>query len=249
MPPVRPPGNPWAAKLRQFAELSDADLEVLDRLTGETETVEADTDLVREGERVDWVSVVLDGMLCRYHVLENGRRQISAFLVPGDMCDLHGFLLKEMDHSVGALAPSRIARIPRSVMMEVTDRHPTLARAFWWSTLVDEAVLRQWIVNVGRRTAFERTAHLVWELFLRMDVVGRTADFSCRFPLTQQELADTLGMSIVHINRTLQRLRGEGALSIGNGFLTVRDADRLQAIAGFNPSYLHFYERLGLARR
>lgn len=249
MPDVKPPRNPWAAKLRQFAELSDEDVQTLDRLVAETEVYEADSDVVREGQRVDWVNVLLDGWLGRYHVLENGRRQITAFLVPGDMCDLHGFLLQEMDHSIAALATSRVARIPRQAIMEVTERRPTLARAFWWSTLVDEAVLRQWIVNVGRRTAYERTAHLVWELFLRLEAVGRTSEFSFRFPLTQQELADTLGMSIVHTNRTLQRLKSEGALSTGNGVLTVRDADKLQAIAGFNPSYLHFYDHLGLRRR
>lgn len=246
---MRPPRNPWAAKLRQFSELSDADAEVLDRLTAETETVEADADVIREGQRVDGVHVVVDGMLCRYSVLENGRRQITAFLVPGDMCDLHGFLLKEMDHSIAALTLSKVARISRQTVMEITDRHPALARALWWSTMVDEAVLRQWIVNVGRRTAYERTAHLIWELFLRLAVVGRTNALSFRFPLTQQELADTLGMSIVHTNRTLQRLRSEGALAVANGFLTVRDADKLQAIAGFNPNYLHFYEHIGLHRR
>jgi CRP-like cAMP-binding protein len=240
--------NPLAAKLRQFAELPDADVEILDRLIADTEVYEADTDVIREGERVDWVNVVVEGMLCRYSVLENGRRQITAFLVPGDMCDLHAFLLKEMDHSISALMPSKVAKIPRQTIMEITEKHPLLARAFWWATMVDEAVLRQWIVNVGRRTAYERTAHQFWELFLRMTVVGQTDENSFRFPLTQQELADTLGMSIVHTNRTLQRLRNEGVVAIQNGVLTVRDADRLQAIAGFNPNYLHFYEHIGVRR-
>lgn len=246
---MRPPKNPWAARLSQFAELRDEEAEALDRLVAETDSFEADSDVIREGQRVDWVDVVVEGWLCRYHVLENGRRQITAFLVPGDMCDLHGFLLREMDHSVGALTAGRLARIPRQAMAEVAHRHPALGRAFQWSTLVDEAVLRQWIVNVGRRTAFERTAHLVWELFLRLEAVGRAGDLSFRFPLTQQELADTLGMSIVHTNRTLQRLKSEGVLATGNGVLTVRDAGRLQAIAGFNPTYLHFREQFGLRRR
>lgn len=241
--------NPLVAKLRQFSALPDADVEILDRLITETEVFDADADVIREGERVDWVNVVVEGMLCRYHVLENGRRQITAFLVPGDMCDLHAFLLKEMDHSISALAPSRVAKIPRQAILDMTESRPMLARAFWWSTMVDEAVLRQWIVNVGRRTAYERTAHLFWELFLRMLVVGQTQDGSFRLPLTQQKLADTLGMSIVHTNRTLQRLRSEGVASLANGQLTVRDADRLQAIAGFNPNYLHFYEHIGVRRR
>ncbi len=243
---MKPPRNPWAAKLRQFTELPDSDIEILDRLIAETEVFQADTDIVSEGQRVDWVNVVLEGMLCRYSVLENGRRQITAFLVPGDMCDLHGFLLKEMDHSIGALTTSRVARIPRQVILEITDRHSLLARALWWSTLVDEAVLRQWIVNVGRRTAYERSAHLVWELYLRMTVVGHTSAMSFRLPLTQQELADTLGMSIVHTNRTLQRLRNEGVFTLSNGRMTIHDSDRLQGIAGFNPNYLHFYEHLGI---
>jgi CRP-like cAMP-binding protein len=243
------PRNPWAAKLRQFTDLADDDVEILDRLVAETETYESDTDVVSEGQRVDWVNVVVEGMLCRYTVLENGRRQITAFLVPGDMCDLHGFLLKEMDHSIGALTLSRVAKVPRQVVMDITDRRPALTRALWWSTLVDEAVLRQWIVNVGRRTAYERAAHLIWELFLRMSVVGHATDRAFRLPLTQQELADTLGMSIVHINRTLQRLRTEGIFTLANGYLTIHDPERLQAIAGFNPSYLHFYEHIGLRGR
>ena len=245
---MRAAGNPWAAKLRRFAELSRGDIEVLDRLTDECEAFEPDADIVREGQRTDWFAVVVDGMLCRYHVLENGRRQITAFLVPGDMWGIDGFLL-EMDHSIGTLMPSRVARISRQVMADVMERHPALARAFRWSASEDEAVLRQWIVNVGRRTAHERAAHLVWELFLRMSAVGRTAERSFRFPLTQQELADTLGMSIVHTNRTLQRLRGEGALVIANGTLTVRDPDKLQAIAGFNPNYLHLDGASGARRR
>jgi CRP-like cAMP-binding protein len=245
---MREATNPLAAKLRQFTEFSDREVEILDRLIAETEIFEAGADVIREGSRVDWVNVVVDGMLCRYHVLENGRRQITAFLVPGDMCDLHAFLLKEMDHSIGALTTSRIARIPRQTVLEITEKHHLLARAFWWATMVDEAVLRQWIVNVGRRTAYERTAHQFWEMFLRMTVVGHTQNNSFRFPVTQQDLADTLGMSIVHTNRTLQRLRAEGVVSVQNGTITVRDPDRLQAIAGFNPTYLHFYEHIGVRR-
>lgn len=246
---MKPFRNPWATKLRQFTELDEEDVGILDRLVAEPESFEADTDVFTEGQKVDWVNVVVEGMLCRYTVLENGRRQITAFLVPGDMCDLHGFLLKEMDHSIAALTLSRVAKIPRQVVMEITDRRPNLTRALWWSTLVDEAVLRQWIVNVGRRTAYERSAHLIWELYLRMMVVGETAQLSFRLPLTQQELADTLGMSIVHINRTLQRLRNEKVFTLANGHVTIHDPERLQGIAGFNPSYLHFYEHIGVRGR
>jgi len=236
---MRNDGNAWAAKLRQYSELPPDDEAHLDALIAEPQHYEAKADIISEGEKPTHIHVVVSGFACRYKLLADGRRQITAYLVPGDMCDLYVFLLKEMDHSVAALESSRVAAVPRDAILRISDERPRLARALWWATLVDEAVLRQWVVNVGRRTAYERVAHVLWELFLRMRVIGAVNGQSFDLPLTQQEIADTLGLSIVHVNRTLQRLREEGILRSSGRRLTVLDAHRLKAISGFDPTYLH----------
>jgi CRP-like cAMP-binding protein len=128
-------------------------------------------------------------------------------------------------------------------MDALTDR-PAIARAFWWATLVDEAVLRAWVVNVGRRDAFESVGHLMCELYLRMRNVGLTADHSFELPLTQEEIGDALGLTPVHVNRVLQRMRADGLITFARGALNILDYRRLEAASGFNPNYLHFERRI-----
>lgn len=229
----------WARRLGRFGELGPDDQAWLARMVANVIEVPADHDLKAHGERPDGVHVVLDGMACRYKILPDGRRQILAFLVPGDSCDLHVFLLNHMDHGISTLTPSRIAMIPSEQIMQATAERPMLTRAFWMSTMVDEAILREWLVNIGQRDAYERLAHLLWELYLRHAVVGLTQGSTFELPLTQRELADALGLSPVHINRTLRRLRAEGVVEIGGRVLQILQPDLLKRIAGFDPDYLH----------
>ena len=234
--------SPLVAKLETVARLTDEDRAVLATLCNEPRGMGARRNVIREGERPDHVHLMVEGWAARYKLLPDGARQITAFLIPGDFCDLHVTILGEMDHSIITLTRSRVAYIPRSKMDALTER-PGLARAFWWTTLVDEAVLRAWIVNVGRRDAFEAIGHLMCELFVRMRNIGLTDDHCFELPLTQEELGDALGLTPVHVNRVLQRMRADALISFKGGLLTILDYGRLEAASGFNSNYLHIAER------
>lgn len=201
-------------------------------------------DLIQEGESPDGIKVILQGMACRYKMLVDGRRQIVSYFVPGDFCDLRAYLLRRMDHSVAALGPMEAAVLPQESINGITATYPRITRALWWSTLVDEAIAREWIVNVGVRTAFERMAHLFCELYVRLKVVGLTTENSFELPLTQIELAETLALSAVHVNRTLMDMRRMQLVSFQGRQLTIHNQEELRRLAGFDPNYLHLDSQL-----
>lgn len=201
--------------------------------------IEDDQDLVREGDRPSYCPLLLDGFACRYKTLSNGQRQIMAFHVPSDLCDLTSLLLRTLDYSIGTITPARVALIPHATILGWTRSHPGLSQVLWRATLADAAMSREWIVNVGRRTAYQRTAHLLCELVQRIRAVGLANGNACELPLTQVELADALGLTPVHVNRTLQWLRGENLIEFSGGTLTVRNWRDLKHAAGFDPAYLH----------
>jgi CRP-like cAMP-binding protein len=182
------------AKLERFAELPEDDRLTLAALSRNPRELGPRRTIIREGDRPDHVHLVVEGWAARYKTLSDGSRQIVAFLIPGDFCDLHVTILGEMDHSIATITRARIVYVSRREMDALTDR-PAIARAFWWATLVDEAVLRAWVVNVGRRDAFESIGHLMCELYLRMRNVGLAADHSFELPLTQEEIGDALGLT------------------------------------------------------
>ena len=233
--------NVLARKLQGLAPLSDEDKRLLDAVVAQSREVRAHTDLIREGEAPNDVHLILEGFACRYKITSAGKRQIMAYLVPGDFCDLHVFILKHMDHSVATLTTCRVVGMPRASVLEMMER-PAIARALWWAALVDEATLREWLVNIGRRPAAERIAHLLCELLLRLRAVGLANGDSYALPLTQVELGDTVGVSSVHVNRSLQVLREAGMITLKGGQLVILDARRLQEFSGFNPNYLHLDE-------
>jgi CRP-like cAMP-binding protein len=237
-------GSPLVTKLETLAGLADEDREALTALCEDPREMGPRRSVIREGERPDHVHLMVEGWAARYKLLSDGARQITAFLIPGDFCDLHVTILGEMDHSITTLTRAKVAYIPRSKMDAVTER-PKLAKAFWWATLVDEAVLRAWIVNVGRRDAFEAIGHLMCELYVRMKNVGLADNHCYQWPLTQEELGDALGLTPVHVNRVLQRMRADELISFKAGLLTIHDYRRLEAASGFNPNYLHIAGRPG----
>jgi CRP-like cAMP-binding protein len=161
-----------------------------------------------------------------------------AYLLPGDFCDLHVFILDEMDHTISTLTKCSVVDIPRDTVLQLTER-PAIARALWWATLVDEATLREALVNIGQRRAEERVAHFLCEMFARLAAVGLVADNSFDLPITQQDFGNTLGLSTVHVNRTLQKLRNSNLVAIDRKRVTVLDLAALEAVCGFNPNYLH----------
>ena len=227
-------------RLENFAKLSAEDKRALeDAACQRVRSVSAREDIVREGDKPRHVNLILEGFACRYKMLADGRRQIVALIVPGDMCDLRMFVLEEMDHSIGALSPLKVAEISEEKLLELTESSARLGRALLWNSLVEEAIAREWIVNVGRRDALERMAHLLCEVFVRLNAVGLTNGNSCELPVTQAELGDALGLSHVHTNRTLQELRTRDLITLRGKSLTVHDLPALQDLALFNPNYLH----------
>jgi CRP-like cAMP-binding protein len=230
--------NPLTRKLSHFAPLSPTDHLVLDRLTGEEERFAADVDIVTEGMAPRSVFVLIEGMAIRYRWLPDGGRQIMTFLIPGDMCDLHVFLLKAMDHSIRTITPARVAPVSRDSMMDMFTRHPRISAALWWSSLQEEAMLRERIVSLGRRDARGRIAYLLCELLWRHKAVGLTNGEVFQLPLTQTELGDTLGLTPVHVNRILKEFRASGLITMERHMLNLLNLAGLQAIAGFDKEYL-----------
>jgi CRP-like cAMP-binding protein len=158
--------------------------------------------------------------------------------VPGDFVDLHGYLLKRLEDNVSALTPARIALFSHAALTVITEREPHLARLLWLSTLMDAAVQRERILSIGRRSAYGRIAHLICELFVRLEVVGLTEGDSFRLPITQLDLADASGLTSVHVNRMLRRLRSEGLLTFRNSVVEIHDRKGLERAADFDRSYL-----------
>ena len=232
--------KPFLQKLRHGCGLGGEDEAMLMRTLGQAvRRVAAHQDLLRIGEKADSLKLVLEGFACRYKILPDGRRQIMAYLLPGDICDLHVTILGAMDHNIGTLTNCMVLDVDNAQIEQLMRANHSIARAFWWGTLVDEATLREWLVNIGQRTAIERLAHLFCELLVRLRVVGLTNGDGYDMPLTQQELGDTLGLSTVHVNRVLQELRASGVIELRNKHLTIHDLPALATLGQFNPLYLH----------
>ena len=234
-----PLSNPLIRKLATAEIFSDRDRGVLTEVCSRPRYVEAGQDVIRTGETPSDVHLVLDGFAYRYKILPEGHRQIVAVLVPGDFCDLHVAILGEMDHSIATLTPCTIVDIRAATVRDLTENEPRIARALWWATLVDEAILREWLAGMGQREAPERMAHLFCELLLRLQAVGRADDDSYDLPLTQTDIADIMGMTSVHVNRTLRHLREIDLATLKNKRLTISDVPRLKAFCSFDPAYLH----------
>jgi CRP-like cAMP-binding protein len=234
--------SPLVRKMKGFVRLSDADGAVLEALGASAETVPAHTDLVREDERPRGILLVLEGMAFRYKMRANGSRQILAYLVPGDMGDFDVALLDRMDHGISTFSGCKIAWIKPEVLAGIRENHPEATRGMRMSTLVDEATLREWLMNVGCRVAIERLAHLFSELLLRLQVVGLASENSYTLPVSQGELGDTTGMSNVHVNRSLMELRRRGLIHFSGKILTILDVPALKALAEFKPNYRHLGE-------
>lgn len=231
--------NPFIRKLDGFEKIQDVDRDWLKSLTRTAIEVEANQDLIREGDNPEIVHLVMEGLAVRYKWTFEGRRHIFAYMIPGDFCDLHVALLRRMDHSIRTVTPCRVVKLLPATIIEMTDRRPSLARALWMCSLVDEATLREWLVNIGQRSASQRIAHLFCELHMRMEAVGLTANGSFELPLTQEEIADTMGLSNVHVNRSLKDLRQANLVTLRNETIAIPDVEKLKDYSSFDPSYLH----------
>jgi CRP-like cAMP-binding protein len=231
--------NPLILNLEKRDRLSAEEKALLSEALSETQDFSRHDDLVREGSEPAYSSLLVDGFAARYKVLVNGRRQLTAIHVVGDFVDLHSFLLKPMDHSVAALTSCTIAKVPHDKLKKISETSAHLARLLWLSTLIDAAIHREWIASIGSRTATSRLAHLLCELFMRLQAVGRTDGGRFDLPLTQMEIAEAHGLSLVHINRSIRALRATGALQWNGGRVVIQDWQMLHEIGDFDPAYLN----------
>jgi len=235
--------NPLVQKLSHANDLTNEDRALLRRISDRPRAVAARTDLIREGDAPSTIRLVLRGLAYRYKDLPNGERAIVALLIPGDFCDLHVTILGQMDHSIATLSACDIVEIPQAAIQHLTATNPRITRALWWATLVDEAVLRQWLVGRGRRNADQQLLHLFCELLVRFQTVGLAKGDSYPLPITQMDLSDILGLSTVHTNRTLQGLRAEGLITFEDGCVTLLNRERAWKLIQFDPNYLHLKRR------
>ena len=219
--------------------LSEQETKVVLNLPVSVRKLEADEDIVREGDRPSQCCLVVEGLLCRYKVLADGTRQILSFHVPGDIPDLQSLHIDVMDHSLASNIASTVAFISHNALKDLCHEQPRIADVFWRDTLIDAAIFREWIVNVGSREAYGRIAHLICELFLKLRAVGLTNGNSFNLPLTQGEIGDATGLSTVHVNRTIMDLRADGLITLEKGHCTINNLNGLNEAAMFDPTYLH----------
>ena len=233
--------EPLFRLLGRYMALDEDDRRALSSLqTGPVCSREARLDIVREGENPNSIRLLISGWACRYKDLPDGRRQIVGFFLPGDFCDLNIFILSEMDHSIGALTAVRFYEIQPQQFQDVIDQRPHLIRALLWHEMVSAGIQREWLLSIGQRSPLERLSHLFVELFCRLKAVGLATGLGFDLPITQNHLAEANGLSLVHLNRTLQEMRREGLIELSDRQLRIVDLDRLKRVAMFNSNYLHF---------
>ena len=231
--------NPLISKLSRVMALSLDDRTALQAMCCEVRQVGVRCDIIRDGDRPDRVHLILKGWACRYKILSNGKRQIMALLLPGDFCDLNVSMLEQMDHSIASLSATTFAYVDRAQFEELTRTRPAIMRALWWATLVDEGVLRSWIVSLGVRSARERVAHLICELQERMRNINSENNGQFDMPMTQPDIAETLGLTPIHVNRVIRQLFADRVVEMHRGEVKVLNQGALVRIADFDPSYLH----------
>lgn len=235
-----PPSIHWLLrKLDSIVHLPSEERKAIAALPIKIANLRADQDIVREGDRTSRSCILLEGIACSFKVTGEGRRQISAFHFPGDCPDMQSLHLEVLDSSVGTISPCVVGFVEHEVIHRLCDVRPKVAAALWRTTLIDAAVFREWVTNVGQRQAYSRTAHLFCEIVVRMRAIGLVDDDSLELPITQAELGEATGLSSVHINRTLQGLRAKRLLSWKGTTFKVLDWDGLQKAGDFDRAYLH----------
>jgi CRP-like cAMP-binding protein len=226
-------------KLSMHAPLTRPECERLLSLPVRSQRLAARTLLAAEGEQRQMACTLLEGHAYRYRTLADGSRQILSFHLPGDVVDLGSTLLGSADYGVATLSPALVGYLPHAAIIAAMAEHPGIARAFWRETFVDASITREWLLNVGRRDAFARLAHLLCETALRSSAAGIGHAGRFAFPVTQTDLGEATALTAVHVNRTLQRLRGDGLVSIQGGRVSIHDWDGLVQAGGFDRTYLH----------
>jgi len=230
-------------KLRERTEISPEQERAIRAAVAETRLLPADKIVIRAGEELNTSMLLLEGWMARSKDLQSGERQVTELHVAGDFADLHAFTLKQLDHDVMTLSECTVAIVPHDRLQDITERYPHVGRAYWFATNVDAAIHREMALSLGQRSALSRMAHLFCELYVRLEVVGCANRDGFNLPLTQRELSECLGLTVVHANRTLQELRRRKLVEFEKGKLTVLDRRGLEGIADFDPAYLYLGKR------
>jgi len=234
-------GRPFSRllfRLERLNTLSAADRQRIVDLPLKLVNYPAHREIVSYGYSTSRCTVVLDGFLYSHKPVAGSRRQITSFFVPGDIVDLPTLFLPNVDHTIATLGPAVLAFVPHAALKEVLDESSALAQAFWRETLMQAAIFQEWVVNLGRRDAFARLAHIVCELTMRLQSVGLARDLSFSMPWTQIDLADACGISNVHANRIVQELRLRGLLEWDSKRVKIRNWNSLVQLGDFDDDYL-----------
>ncbi len=228
-----------AAKFGPLSRFSDADAHILrDAGSGRIRHLQAGETLIHEGQRPESAHLIVDGWAYRCNIATNGHRVITGLFLPGDLCDISVYLLPQMDHSVIALTPVKLLEIDRRQCDRMT-ASPAILRTIMRDQLISAAIQRRWLVGMGQRDALGRMAHFLCELFVRQRGIRAGRTTSCSMPMRQHELAEVLGMSVIHVNRTLTRLRDDGLIQLRQKTLTIPDFAALSRACEFTHEYLH----------
>lgn len=236
------------AKLRARDEISVEEEEAIRASVSDVLEQPANKILIRSGVELNHCTILVSGILARFKDLQNGQRQITELHVAGDFADLHSFTLKRLDHEVMTLSPCRIALVPHERIKRITEAFPHLTRVYWFNTNLDAAVHREWELSLGRRSAIERMAHLFCELHVRLGLVGLVDGGRYDLPMTQADLSECLGLTAVHVNRTLREIREQGVADFRSGQVIIHDLAALKRLAGFDPGFLYLEKRPREAR-
>jgi CRP-like cAMP-binding protein len=237
--PFHPGYNPLIRKLESVFTLADDERQALETLPMQVAVLKDHQDIVREGDRPSRCCLILSGFACVYKMTAHGKRQIVSFTIAGDIPDLQSLHLTVLDNSISTISQCRVGFIQHEALHELCARYPRLAAAFWRETLIDAAIFREWVMNVGQREGVSRMAHVLCELVVRLKAVDLVEDHVCDLPITQGEFADAVGFTPVHVNRVLQQMRADGLIETKGTRLRIPDWDRLKAVGEFDPTYLH----------
>ena len=226
-------------KLDRLGSLSDDDRAALGQIAIRVTEVPKYRALIREGVETDECCVLVGGYACRYKGTPQGARQIVSFHIRGDILDVQHLMLARADHHVQAITAATVGWFSKAQLRELAWKRPAIGQALWRDSLIDASIFREWVLNVGRRDAKTRIAHMLCEFAARCDAAGLGAPVDIDIPMTQEQMADATGLTAVHVNRMLQEMRNDGLL-LGNGKrFRILDWDGLRRLSDFDAAYLH----------
>ena len=239
MPDIHPTFHRMVQRLERRSPLPPADREALLGLPYNVKKLPASAHIIRDGDAPDFCTLLLSGFAYRYKITGEGGRQIISLHCAAEFLDLQNSFLGLADHSVQMLTEGELAMMPVGVLQELALTRPTICRALWIDTLIDASIFREWVVNVGRRDSRARVAHLLCEFSLRLEAAGLAKNHQYELPMTQEQLADAVGLTSVHVNRVLKQLGEEGLIERDRRSIVIVDWKRMREVGDFNERYLH----------